>query len=181
MARLKPTTVAALPRPVLETLAAELVDHTNRTRQLLARLDADILPLKDAAAGELATLDEAITTRSQTIATWCEAHQAELFAKSKSMALGPATVGYRTSPPAIKPLAKWTFARVLETLRQSPLGRAFIRTKDEVDRAGLLGANLAPDEYAALGVQIVQEEEFFISPHLADTDPRLTPTAPTAA
>ena len=44
--------------------------------------------------------------------------------------------------------------------------------KEEVDKEGLLAARLAGDELRAMGVQVVQEESFYITPRLTQPPTR---------
>ena len=69
----------------------------------------------------------------------------------------------------MKPLPKWNFDRVLENLRRTETGRAFIRVKEEVDKEGLLAADLPAESLRPLGLQVIQEESFYITPRLTDT------------
>ena len=48
-------------------------------------------------------------------------------------------------------------------------GRAFIRVKEEVDKEGLLAADLPAESLRPLGLQVIQEESFYITPRLTDT------------
>ena len=66
-------------------------------------------------------------------------------------------MGFRASSK-LKTLKKWTFERVLATLRDTGM-RKYIRVKEEVDKEKLKG--LAPETLAGIGCTVVQEDVFY--------------------
>ena len=61
---------------------------------------------------------------------------------------------------------------MLDALRRTDAWRGYIRVKEEVDKEALLGAKLPSAELRCMGLQILQEESFYIAPRLADTPTR---------
>jgi phage host-nuclease inhibitor protein Gam len=80
------------------------------------------------------------------------------------MAFADGIVGYRLGQPHLKPLAKWTWKKVLDALEAAKEER-FLRAKIDVDRGALLaaaeeiGAEILRDEY---GLRVAQEDEPYI-------------------
>ncbi len=78
-------------------------------------------------------------------------HAGEIEAGGKkSVELTVGRIGRRQST-ALKPLSKWTWAKVLQCLKSS--GSRFIRTKDEVDRDGLSAAGLTDEQLSNFGLR----------------------------
>ena len=85
------------------------------------------------------------------------------------------TVGFRTGNPRLKPITKFTWAKVLETIQRSAtFASSYVRTKAEVDREKLLADRdeLGADGLRVLGLKVVQEESFFVEPHLTTVENR---------
>ena len=106
-----------------------------------------------------------------TVQRWAEAHPEE-FGRLKSIEFPAGVIGFRTGSPKLKPLPKWTFDRVLDALRRTDTWRGYIRVKEEVDKEALLGAKLPATELRGMGLQILQEESFYLTPRLAETPAR---------
>ena len=136
--RVKPNlSPAAFPVHSLEDVDAALAQIAARKRQI------DLIGL-----GVAEQVDE-IKTRA--------AAETEPFSKKKSVQLQFGIVGFRASSK-LKTLKKWTFERVLATLRDTGM-RKYIRVKEEVDKEKLKG--LAPETLAGIGCTVVQEDVFY--------------------
>lgn len=84
----------------------------------------------------------------------------ELFAgKKKSVETAFGSFGFRLNPPSLSLLKKWTWGRVLETLKDRGIVTC-IRIKEEVDKEAL--EKLPEAGLEKLGVERTQEEVFFV-------------------
>ncbi len=170
--KLNPVAVAPTPLPrnraEVEMLLSELALAKNNERLTAAAMDAELLAVRDKFQPNLAALADRLTELTQAAQAWAEANPRE-FGQQRSLEFGAGTLGFRTHPPKLKPLPKWNFDRVLENLRRTEAGRAFIRVKEEVDKEGLLAADLPAESLRPLGLQVIQEESFYITPRLTDT------------
>ena len=87
-------------------------------------------------------------------------HAAELeLGGWKSVDLAVGRIGRRKST-ALKPLSRWTWARVLDCLRSSA-GKRFIRVKEEVDRDLINSAGLTDEELSIFGLRRRPVETFW--------------------
>jgi len=105
---------------------------------------------------------------------WSAANEVE-FGNRKSLVMTHGTVGFRTGNPRLKPITKFTWAKVLETIQRSAtFASSYVRTKAEVDREKLLADRdeLGADGLRVLGLKVVQEESFFVEPHLTTVENR---------
>lgn len=159
MTRVKPQNII----PTLESLddvdatLARIAGFKRHVALIEAGMNEDVDRIKLAAAKECEPVKQDIAALEQAVLRYAEAHKTELFTARKSLALSFGVIGYRASTK-LKTLRKFTWERVLQTLRDKALPH-LIRTKEEVDKEALKG--LAPEALAELGVQAVQEDTFF--------------------
>lgn len=148
---------------------AELEGVVGKIAQCVILREAHIVDMEDQIArirksyeARFCKADEEIKTMSASVKTWCDSHPEE-FQKKKTIEMLHAVIGYRTCPPKLKTLAKWTWEKVKEALIERDMG--FIRTKTEVDKEGLLAKSDALGaELSNIGLKLVQDEMFFIEP-----------------
>ena len=123
---------------------------------------------------EIGTLKKRIARQTERLELWARANREELGEK-KSLELRQGTLGFRLGNRAVKLLEGWTDAMVLNKLRQ--LGKAFagyIRNNPELNRQAILSdsrpnvALLTGKDLKRMGLEIRQEEKFFIEPKLEE-------------
>ena len=89
----------------------------------------------------------------------------ELFTKRKSLETTHGTIGFRTSTPKLKTLKGFTWASVLNLLKE--FLPDYVRTAEEPAKDKLL-ADREDEEVSALfpkvGIAVVQDETFFVEP-----------------
>ena len=106
---------------------------------------------------------------AEDLKEWAEAHRLDTFQERKSLDLVHATIGFRTGMPrlALRRGIKW--ALVLEMLKVR-LGGRFVRIKSEIDKDALLAERdtLGKEKLASLGVEVVQDESFYVEPKRED-------------
>ena len=161
-------------REEMERVVGQIAELKNRQTRLQAEIDKKILRLREAREGELTELAEQLDEKTEIALRWSAANEAE-FAKRKSLVMTHGTVGFRTGNPRLKPITKFTWAKVLETIQRSAtFAAAYVRTKAEVDREKLLADRdeLGADGLRVLGLKVVQEESFFVEPHLTTVENR---------
>lgn len=157
--------------------AADLAHHVATDINLrishTARMDAEILAVKQQYAPGFAAIESRIQCGTDILMRWAEANPGE-FKGKRSIDFGQAVVGFRTGTPKLELLnRKWTWKKVLAAMQQ--LLPAFIRDKPEVDKEALLAQR---DEevlqYALpkVGLKVVQGETFFVEPSLTETETR---------
>ena len=161
-------------REEMERLVGEIAALKNQQTQAQAEIDARILRIREEREVELSALAEQLDEKTEMSLRWAAANSAE-FGARKSIVMTHGTVGFRTGNPKLKPVTKFTWAKVLETIQRSAtFARSYIRTKPEVDREKLLADrdDLGVDGLKLLGLKVVQEESFFVEPHLSSVENR---------
>ena len=90
---------------------------------------------------------------------YCEFNK-EQFAKQRSKKLNWGTIGFRVTPPALKPLSKWTWPKVLAKLKET--GRSdFIAIKESVDKDAIRKAKLESTGLSIYGMKLESKDEFY--------------------
>lgn len=168
--------IAAAPFEITtQTQLREEVDRVacaiTRQRQLQAQLEEEIQRCRDRYTADLDRLAGQITDGTARCAEYCQAHPDLFPAKTKSLQVGLATIGFRTGTPKITIIKGWTVDRALDALRAHL--PAFLRTKTDIDREALIAerARFAPGDLEHLGLQITQAETFYIAPLDAEPQP----------
>lgn len=178
--RIKNTLPVTVTRDEAELLVNEIALSENRRRFLSTECDAKILAIRESYAPALEQCAAEIKSKSALVQVWAEAHR-DQFLKPKHVEFYGGKVGYRTGTPKLKTLSGWTLARVLEKLLSLPWGRAFVRVKEEIDKESLIAqfsAGLIQSaELKEIGVQVDQDEAFYIEPDLTAVKDRLTQEA----
>ena len=168
-----------ISRSRAEELLGEIATLTIEQRDQKNALDREITAARERYEAPLTALGKEIENRAVLLEAWAAANPAEFPKDRKSIVLLHGTIGYRTGTPKLKTLAKWTWDRVLEKLKElgAPVA-GFIRTKDEVNKEAVISSysegHLDPATARALGMQVVQEESFFVEPKLEDQAARST-------
>lgn len=144
----------------LNTAIASREAHKSAAlREVQERFDNDILPLAQKRDMALAALED-----------FAEANRAE-FADKRSRELNHGTLGFRMGQLALQTLKKVTWKDVLARLLGAKSLRVYVVTKSNVDKESILrDAKPGPDGKSVLndaklqriGVQVVQEERFYV-------------------
>jgi phage host-nuclease inhibitor protein Gam len=156
-------------REEAEKMVREITTAKLRERSLKADMDSEITAIKKRFESRLADVDEQIQPRMAAINAWATAHQAD-FGNRKSLDMTHGVIGWRVTPPTLKPINGFTWPAVLNRLRD--LNRfEFIRVKEDVNKEAMLGARES-ENLKKLYVQVVQDDEFYVDPKLTDSKTR---------
>ncbi len=157
----------------IEALLREIRELKLAERSLSAEKDARLKALDDTYARQLDPIQQSLRELTARVAQWAASHTEE-FGDRKTLELTHGTLGWRLNPPSLKTLSGWTWKKVLAKLKALPAMSAYIRTREEVSKEAILADRAAhsPDALRAIGVKIVQEEEFWIEPRLTEVAPR---------
>jgi phage host-nuclease inhibitor protein Gam len=151
-------------RAEAEAVVREIAEAKTEQAALKAEMDARITEIRADYERRLARLDEKIGPLVEAIHAWAEANRSE-FGQRKTLEMLHGFIGWRTTPPAVKPLRGLTWAAFLERIKE--LGRMdFIRVREDVNKEAILAARETED-VERLGVQIVQVDEFFVEPKIS--------------
>lgn len=171
--RIKLKTAAPKTREEMEVLVGEITALKIKERKLKAGMDAELKAMKDDYLHELNKVNEDVARLMPRAYAWGEAHP-EDFGKMRSIEMLHGVIGWRLNTPSLKTLSGWTWDRVLECVKKLPRLANYIRAKEEINKQALVAdrEQLGADGLRAIGVRVVQEEEFFVDPKLTETETR---------
>lgn len=93
----------------------------------------------------------------------------QFFEKKRSMETPFGTIGFRLGTPKLKNIKGFTWASVL-TLCEKVMPK-FVRTKNELNKEAILAdKELSEKDLKGIGVEIVQDDTFFIDLKSEETD-----------
>lgn len=161
-----------LSRETAERALGELSDSIFKRDGLKAEMERRILAVRNEYEKQVFELDLQVDIGMKRLEQWATENPAE-FGGKKSIDMLHGTLGFRTCPPALKTLSKWTMKTVLKALKDAGL-TAFVRTKEEVDKDAILAEHAAKDDAGesrlpaeklrTFGLQVKQDETFFVEP-----------------
>ena len=153
-----------------ETCLGELATLTLERRDLQNALDREITAAREKYESSLSAIGEQIETKQALLHGWADSHPEE-FASRKSLELTHGQIGYRTGQHKLKSLKRKTWDAILKSLQTFGFTH-LIRTKEEVDKeaiiAGYKAAEISRAEMIQIGVEVVQDEAFFVEVKLAE-------------
>jgi len=166
-------------REEMERVLGEIAKWKNFETITTALMNQRITEVRTEYEAQLADASDKLKALVTAAKQWADTNPGE-FEKRKSVELVHGTVGYRTGMPKVEPKGKLTWKIVLERIKS--LGKPmkdFIRTKEEVDKDLILAnrANLFPADLDNMGVEIVQDEVFYVDPKLTEVENRETAEA----
>jgi phage host-nuclease inhibitor protein Gam len=176
--RLKlPAVPAIKDRVAAETAVNEITSTMLNKRKLEAQRDGHLLDVENRYHSLLTDCDNFIAPRLSALQAWADAHPGEFPKGRKSIDLANGSLGYRTGTPKLKLLKKLTLKQLLERLKTLGLTR-YMRQIWEVNKDALI-ADRDKDPFGLknLGVEVVQEETFYVEPKLSDAEKRVSAPA----
>lgn len=110
---------------------------------------------------KISELTKEIARLTKMAEQWASPRRADLFTKGrKSGTTALTTYGYRLGQPSLKPAQGWTWDKVVALLK-STRRKAYLVTKVTPDKEAIR-LHIKPHKLAKLGMQIKQEETFFV-------------------
>lgn len=166
--RIRTTSPLITTREHAERVLGEIAGLSIQRNSHRNEMDKAIQHIRDEHEPHLAAIDRSLKEKTDLLRTWAETNSHE-FAKRRSISLLHGTIGWRLGTPKLKTIARRTWATVLETLKGT--GRTdLVRVKEETNKELILAqaasGSLAPSDLKAIGVQVVQEDAFYVEPKL---------------
>lgn len=163
--RVKKVVVSGVTRDRMEEAFGVFAFADAKLQGINAAMDAEITKIRERNAEEIAKYQQQKDESLDVLQTYATENREELFSKKKSMETAHGVFGFRTGTPKLERRKGFTWAIVLELLRE--FLPSYVRTKEEVARDKLL-ADRDKAEVSPLmqkcGIVVVQEETFFVEP-----------------
>lgn len=150
------------PKEEAIALAQELescaISYAEESSKMQSRIDE----IKNRHHPILKALDERISNTKAELESLSLECGDEIFGDAKSLAIGSITFGLRKSRARLVAFLKGGWEETLVRLQKQKWGRAYIRTKEEVDKTKLKATCPAKD-LKSVGCKITgSEDEFFL-------------------
>lgn len=165
MARTKKTVMSGISREQAEQAFADFAAADARCQNLTSKMDIEITRIREKYADRLAELDAKKSEAFDLMQAYALENKDELFSKKKSVESAHGVFGFRTGTPKLKNLKGFTWAAVTNLVKE--LLPSYIRTSEELAKDKLLADRDVPEVagyFPKIGVQVVQEETFYVEP-----------------
>lgn len=163
--REKKTVYSGITSEQMEQAFADYAKADARQQKITAEMDIQMAKIREKWQDELAKLAETKDNAFDVLQAYAMENRDELFSKRKSLETTHGIIGFRTGTPTLKTRKGFTWASVLEMLKEFLPN--YVRTKEEPAKDKLL-ADREDEEVAALfpkvGIAVVQDETFFVEP-----------------
>ena len=163
--RSKKVVVTGVTREQMEEAFGVFAFADAKVQGINAKMDVDITKIRERHADELAKFQTQKEEAFDVMQTYATENREELFAKKKSMETAHGILGFRTGTPKLKTRKGFTWAAVLELLKQFDPG--YIRTSEEVAKDKLLAdrdLEEMPELMQKVGITVDQDETFYVEP-----------------
>ncbi|MEL5894145.1 host-nuclease inhibitor Gam family protein [Bacteroides sp. GD17] len=165
MARTKKTVLSGISREQAEQAFADFAAADAKCNNLTSKMDIEVTRIREKYASQLAEQSAKKEEAFAKIQAYALENKDELFSKKKSVESAHGVFGFRTGTPALKTMKGLTWKAVLMLVKDKL--PSYVRVTEEVDKQSLLAARDNEDVaslFPQIGVQVVQEETFFIEP-----------------
>jgi phage host-nuclease inhibitor protein Gam len=167
--RIKMTKPAINTIEEADAVLAEVAQLTLDADEIRLAMNRAITEIREAHSARIDDIEARLKDKAALLEAWAGDHP-EAFGKRKSLELTSGTIGFRTGTHKFKQLAGWSLDRIKAALLATPWGAAYVRVKEEVDKARLISdavsGNLTAEQIRTIGGRIDQEESFFVDPKL---------------
>lgn len=184
MAKQKRTIITAVSDSQANSAFATYAQAQAQIKKIEADIELQCARIREKYADRLQSLREGADQAFDVLQAYATLHP-ELFQKRKSLDLAHGSIGFRTGTPKLKTLRGHTWASAQALVRQ--FLPDYIRTTDTLAKDRLLADRLLDEvplfdqgtdprtvtmteAMAACGIQVVQDETFFVEPKAEDAD-----------
>lgn len=150
-----------------ETALQTYVQNNNVYAQLAAKRDARVLAIDEEYNERFKDLKTSMDEAFDIVQGYCDENHEVLFTEKKSLEAFGAKVGYREGKEKVVLIKGFKLKDVVAKMMKVAKWRSYIRETPELDKVALLSAK--PNGMEAIGLEIVQEESFYIEVDQTET------------
>jgi phage host-nuclease inhibitor protein Gam len=159
---------AAPSREEAQAQMQRYAEASAEKRRLEALKDQEMNKVREKYQARIEAQDQAIQASFERMYAWAEANRDSEFRTRKSQEWPFGVIGYLAHPPKAAPKKGFTWAAVVQLLKDRNLHRYIRRTEsEEAARDVMLSDREDPaavSELEACGVEFRQDEQFYIKP-----------------
>ncbi|MDY3853110.1 MAG: host-nuclease inhibitor Gam family protein [Prevotella sp.] len=185
--RKKKVIVTNVSRETAETAFSAYAKATAQSAKITAEIELQCAKIREKHANRLAELEAEKEANFEILQSFAMENQEELFSKKKSLELAQGVIGFRTGTPKLKTLKGFTWASALELAKRF-LPMTYIRQTEEIAKDRLLADRdlkevavydtptgdlrtaTMIEAMAVCGIQVVQDEAFYVEPKKEETE-----------
>lgn len=163
--RVSKVVISGVKRDQMEEAFGKFALADAKLQGINAKMDAEITKIREKNADELAKWQQERDGALEVLQTFATENRDELFTKKKSMETTHGVLGFRTGTPKLKTRKGFTWAAVLELLKE--FGKDYVRSTEEVAKDKILAdrdKEEMPDLMQKVGIIVDQDESFFVEP-----------------
>lgn len=163
--REKKTVYNGVKQEEMELAFADYARADARIQKINATMDIEMTRIREKYQDELGKLAETKDNAFDIMQAYAMENRDELFSKRKSLETTHGTMGFRTGTPKLKTLKGFTWASVLNLLKEFLPG--YVRVAEEPAKDRLLADRDLEDVAELLpkvGITVVQDETFYVEP-----------------
>jgi phage host-nuclease inhibitor protein Gam len=168
--REKKTIISGVSRETADEAFALFAKADAQTAKITADIELQCAKIREKYAEKLADLEGQKAMAFDTLQAYASENKGSLFTKKKSLDMVHGTIGFRTGTPKLKTLKGFTWASALQLVRE--FLPSYIRTTEEITKDKLLAdrdIEGMADDMSRCGIQVVQDETFFVEPKKEET------------
>lgn len=177
--RQKKTVISGVTREAADVAFATFAKADASINKIQAEIELQCAKIREKRQADLTRLTAERDAAFETLQSFATENQAELFARKKSLEMAHGVIGFRTGTPKLKTLKGFTWASALELvktflpsyIRQTEeIAKDRLLADRELDRVNVTDNGLILNEIpmsramAKCGIQVVQDETFFVEP-----------------
>lgn len=184
--RVKKIIITGVTREAADEAFATYAKSDAQLQKINADIELQCAKYREKYAEKIASLSEEREQAFDTLQAFATENQAELFTKKKSLDMAHGTIGFRTGTPKLKTLKGFTWASALELAKRF-LPMTYIRQTVEIAKDRLLADRdlkevavydtptgdlrtaTMIEAMAVCGIQVVQDEAFYVEPKKEET------------
>lgn len=185
--RKKKTIISGVTRERAEEAFAQYAKADAQCAKITAEMELQFAKIREKWQDRLQSLTQERDEAFDVLQSFAVEHQQELFSKKKSLEMTHGVIGFRTGTPKLKTLRGFTWASALQLVRKF-LPFTYIRLTEDIAKDKLLAdrelsevavydtptgdPRMVPmsEAMAACGIQVVQEEAFYVEPKKEDRE-----------
>lgn len=163
--REKKIVVSGVTREDAENAFSSYATADAKQQRLTAQMDVAITRIREKYQDDLSTLQEIKDEKFAIMQTFAMEQKDVLFSKKKSLETVHGILGFRTGTPKLKTRKGYTWASVLNLLKEFLPG--YVRTIEEPAKDRLLTDRTIPEIvelFPKVGIYVDQDETFFVEP-----------------
>lgn len=145
-----------------ENIMADYAMTDAKINEITSIMDQQITKIREKYADQLQELGDKREDQLLQLQLFAETNPG-LFDKKKSIDMAHGTLGFRTGTPKLKLLKGWTWAAVVNVLRDKL--PSYVRTIEEPAKDKLLADRDIPEvqsQFTRVGISVVQDESFYV-------------------